>query len=67
MGYQSESGTDQDNVAIYLADMVENSDNVSLTRGGLILVALLVGGDYDLGVGQCRPRDRPWFGQVWIR
>jgi Holliday junction resolvase YEN1 len=39
-----------DEVAAYFSHSVENSDTVALTRGGLILIALLAGGDYDSGV-----------------
>jgi Holliday junction resolvase YEN1 len=39
-----------DEAAVYFAHTIENSDTVSLTQGGLILIALLAGGDYDSGV-----------------
>ncbi|KAJ7184123.1 PIN domain-like protein, partial [Mycena filopes] len=35
---------------IYTMDSIENTDSVSLDKAGLILCALLLGGDYDSGV-----------------
>ena len=32
---------------VYTQDNIENHPEVQLTRGGLILIALLAGGDYD--------------------
>ncbi|KAK0449863.1 hypothetical protein EV421DRAFT_2032073 [Armillaria borealis] len=40
-------------VNIYTADAVEKE--IGLTTGGMILFALLAGGDYDDGVNQCGP------------
>ena len=34
-------------VWLYTADAVRNHPDVALTRGGLVLIALLSGGDYD--------------------
>ncbi|RDB17732.1 DNA repair protein complementing XP-G cells [Hypsizygus marmoreus] len=44
---------DYDSVILYTVDNVEHSDGVKLTRGGLLLLALLVGGDYDPGIDGC--------------
>lgn len=40
-------------VAIYEADVVEHADNILLTHGGLVLFALLSGGDYSKGIEGC--------------
>ncbi|KAG6819757.1 hypothetical protein H0H93_008969 [Arthromyces matolae] len=38
----------------YSADKIQQSPNLNLTRGGLILLALMVGGDYDpIGIPGC--------------
>jgi Holliday junction resolvase YEN1 len=39
---------DGDNVALYTANALGNHPCVSLTEGGLLLIALLIGGDYDV-------------------
>jgi len=39
----------------YSADAIENTDGVGLTRGGLLLFALLSGGDYSSGAAGCGP------------
>jgi holliday junction resolvase YEN1 len=39
--------TDGDMVAIYTAKSISEHSDVSLTEGGMILFALLAGGDYD--------------------
>lgn len=39
--------SDDDVVTIYTANALRDAPKVSLTRGGMILVALLSGGDYD--------------------
>ena len=38
---------DGDNVKVYTSEAVQNTPGVSLTRGGMMLIALLSGGDYD--------------------
>jgi holliday junction resolvase GEN1/YEN1 len=38
---------DGDNVNIYTLDAIQNTPGVSLTRGGMMLIALLSGGDYN--------------------
>jgi holliday junction resolvase YEN1 len=43
-----------DEVGAYFSHSVENSDTVALTQGGLILIALLAGGDYDPSVSGIR-------------
>ena len=40
---------------IYTADAIENSDVVGLMQGGLLLIALMAGGDYNKGVAGCGP------------
>jgi Holliday junction resolvase YEN1 len=40
-------------VEIYTSDAIENMADVALTRGGLVLTALMVGGDYDDGLQGC--------------
>ncbi|GLB44254.1 putative PIN domain-like protein [Lyophyllum shimeji] len=42
-----------DRILLYTADSIEHSDGVKLTRGGLLLFALLAGGDYDPGIDGC--------------
>jgi hypothetical protein len=37
----------KDDVALYAAQMLENTAGVALTQGGALLIALLSGGDYD--------------------
>ena len=37
----------QNHVKIFSADAIRNHPQVRLTRGGMILIALLAGGDYD--------------------
>jgi len=38
---------------VYSADALENHDTVQLTKGGVILIALLSGGDYHDGMSGC--------------
>ncbi|RDB28015.1 Flap endonuclease GEN 1 [Hypsizygus marmoreus] len=45
--------TESDHVILYTADSIEYSNGVKLTRGGLLLFALLAGGDYDAGIEGC--------------
>ncbi|KAJ6464778.1 hypothetical protein C8R47DRAFT_1201745 [Mycena vitilis] len=40
----------QDKSSIYCADSIENTETVQLTRDGLLLCALLLGGDYHSGI-----------------
>lgn len=40
---------------MYSSDALENTDSVAFTQGGLLLFALLVGGDYNPGVLGCGP------------
>lgn len=42
-------------VSIYYLDSLENDDTIQLARGGLLLVALMAGGDYDDGIQNCGP------------
>ncbi|KAJ7755955.1 PIN domain-like protein, partial [Mycena metata] len=42
--------TTQHNSLIYAMDSIENTDSVSLDKAGLILCALLLGGDYHSGI-----------------
>lgn len=42
-----------DRVLLYNADSIEHSDGVELTRGGMVLFALLAGGDYGPGILGC--------------
>ncbi|KJA27753.1 hypothetical protein HYPSUDRAFT_34888 [Hypholoma sublateritium FD-334 SS-4] len=46
----SKDKTDQFHTWIYRASDIENNPRVAINRGGLILFALLAGGDYDKGV-----------------
>lgn len=39
-----------DEVMIYTSDAIEHVDTVALTPGGLLLVVLMAGGDYDSGI-----------------
>jgi len=41
---------DLDQVEVYASDAIEHSDETALMQGGLILIALLAGGDYSQGV-----------------
>jgi Holliday junction resolvase YEN1 len=45
---------DGDNVKVYTSEAIQNTPGVSLTRGGMMLIALLSGGDYD-EVCDCSP------------
>lgn len=38
---------------MFMADVIENTDTISLTPGGLLLIALIAGGDYNSGLPQC--------------
>lgn len=38
---------DSDTIRVYNANSIELSDGVMLTRGSMIFIALLSGGDYD--------------------
>ncbi|KAM5535093.1 hypothetical protein V8D89_011179 [Ganoderma adspersum] len=40
---------------VYTADAIQRHPDVKLTRGGLILFALMSGGDYDDGLFRCGP------------
>ncbi|KAJ6485084.1 PIN domain-like protein, partial [Mycena vitilis] len=40
----------QDVSRIYMSEAIENTESVLLTRDGLLLCALLLGGDYDAGI-----------------
>ncbi|KAJ7795364.1 PIN domain-like protein [Mycena olivaceomarginata] len=44
---------DHHNVTVYTAENIFVTPTVSLTRGGLLLIALLSGGDYDEGLSGC--------------
>lgn len=49
----SEGKSSEHHVRVFEADAIESHRNVQLTRGGMILFALISGGDYDNGkVGQ---------------
>jgi hypothetical protein len=37
---------DGDNVTIYTAHSIANNPAIGLTEGGMVLIALLIGGDY---------------------
>ena len=39
---------DGDNVTIYSAHSIANNPGIGLTEGGMVLIALLVGGDYSM-------------------
>jgi hypothetical protein len=41
---------DGDRVDIYTASAIQNHADIRLTRGGIFLIGLLSGGDYDVGV-----------------
>lgn len=43
----TEGKASKDHVMIFTADAIHSHPEVGLTRGGLILFALLSGGDYD--------------------
>ncbi|KAI0063521.1 hypothetical protein BV25DRAFT_1837513 [Artomyces pyxidatus] len=51
----SEGKKSKDRVMIYTADAIKNHPSIQLTRGGLILIALLSGGDYHDGVPKFGP------------
>ncbi|KDR71016.1 hypothetical protein GALMADRAFT_214050 [Galerina marginata CBS 339.88] len=40
---------------IYMADFIEHTNDVPLSRGGILLLALTLGGDYDSGIEGCGP------------
>ena len=42
-----------DEVTIYTSDAIKHVDTVALTPGGLLLIALMAGGDYDSGISGC--------------
>ncbi|KAF8209790.1 PIN domain-like protein [Mycena galopus ATCC 62051] len=44
---------DRHNVMVYTAENIFVTPTVSLTRGGILLIALLSGGDYDKGLPGC--------------
>ncbi|KAF8131347.1 hypothetical protein K438DRAFT_1556599, partial [Mycena galopus ATCC 62051] len=44
---------DRRNVMVYTAENIFVTPTVSLTRGGILLIALLSGGDYDKGLPGC--------------
>ncbi|CCO36229.1 Flap endonuclease GEN homolog 1 [Rhizoctonia solani AG-1 IB] len=43
-------------VMVYRMDDIESDPACKLTRGGMILIGLLSGGDYDLGAKRCGPK-----------
>ncbi|TFY70857.1 hypothetical protein EVG20_g2154 [Dentipellis fragilis] len=45
----------KDHVMVYTADAIRNDPSVGLTRAGMILIALLSGGDYHKGVEKFGP------------
>lgn len=45
----SEGKNSEHHVRVFEADAIETHRNIQLTRGGMILFALLSGGDYDNG------------------
>lgn len=45
--YLKTKKTKDDRVDVYNSVAVENSPDIKLTRGGMLLVAILSGGDYD--------------------
>ncbi|KAJ3522271.1 hypothetical protein NM688_g8897 [Phlebia brevispora] len=51
-----EGKASQHHVKIFTADAIRNHPAVRLTRGGMILIALLSGGDYDHGIQNCGPQ-----------
>ncbi|KAJ7798867.1 PIN domain-like protein [Mycena olivaceomarginata] len=51
--YVPNKKTDGENITLYSLENIFITPSVSLTRGGLLLVALLSGGDYDEGVPGC--------------
>lgn len=55
----SEGKASKYHVMVFTADAVGNHPEVRLTRGGLILIALLSGGDYDEVCIMCFSRSRP--------
>ncbi|KAJ6448836.1 PIN domain-like protein [Mycena sanguinolenta] len=44
---------DKGEITLYTSENIFITPDVSLTRGGLLLIALLVGGDYDEGLDGC--------------
>ncbi|KAF8054913.1 PIN domain-like protein [Lyophyllum atratum] len=48
--------TNFDRILLYDANSIEHSEGVKLTRGGLLLFALMAGGDYDPGISGCGPK-----------
>lgn len=44
---------DQDKISVYRAETIACGDRASLTRAGMVLIALLRGGDYSSGVKGC--------------
>ena len=50
-----DSKLNKDVVAAYYAHIIENFEDLRLTRGGLVLFALLLGGDYANRVDHCGP------------
>ncbi|KAK6984536.1 hypothetical protein R3P38DRAFT_3292357 [Favolaschia claudopus] len=51
--YTPKKKTDGDNIKIYTLENIFISPSIGLTRGGLLLFALLAGGDYDPGCPGC--------------
>ncbi|KAK7002089.1 PIN domain-like protein, partial [Favolaschia claudopus] len=51
--YTPKKKTDGDNIAVYTLENLFITPSVGLTRGGLLLFALLAGGDYDPGCPGC--------------
>ncbi|KAB5591761.1 hypothetical protein CTheo_4793 [Ceratobasidium theobromae] len=52
----SDGKDDGVHVMVYRADDIERDPACKLTRGGMILIALLSGGDYDQGAKRCGPK-----------
>ncbi|KAJ6482431.1 PIN domain-like protein [Mycena sanguinolenta] len=51
--YTPKQKIDGKNVTVYTAENIFITPKVSLTRGGILLIALLSGGDYDKGIPGC--------------
>ncbi len=47
--------SDPDDILVYHADVIEHSDDVHLSRGALVFIALCAGGDYSPGIKGCGP------------
>ncbi|KAJ7741437.1 hypothetical protein DFH07DRAFT_964993 [Mycena maculata] len=51
--YVPQKKTDGPNITIYTSEDLFTNPSISLTRGGMLLIALLCGGDYDEGITGC--------------